>query len=111
MPYADDQQPNFAYFVYGGVPAWTGALRPSAFNGFAATPARTYPSTLLESMPPLHLIANATDVTNCQYNGSFSATRFRGTVVQRGVVHDHIEFRVRGIGSTYQSGKNKWNLF
>jgi CotH kinase protein/Lamin Tail Domain len=111
VPYADDQQPNFAYFVYGGVPAWTGALRPTAFNGFAATPARTYPSTLLESMPPLHLIANATDVTNCQYNGSFSATRFRGTVVQRGVVHDHIEFRVRGIGSTYQSGKNKWNLY
>ena len=22
-PYADDPQPNFAYFVYDGVPAWT----------------------------------------------------------------------------------------
>jgi autotransporter-associated beta strand protein len=111
VPYADDEQPNFAYFVYAGVPAWTGALRPTAFNGYPATPAQTYPASLLESMPPLHLIATATDVANCQYNGSYSTTRFRGTVIHRGVIHDHIEFRVRGIGSTYQSGKNKWNIY
>jgi autotransporter-associated beta strand protein len=111
VPYADDEQPNFAYFVYGGVPSWTGAMRPVSYNGFPATPAQTYPSAMLESMPPLHLVANATDVANCQYNGNFSNTRFRGTVIQRGVVHDHIEFRVRGIGSTYQSGKNKWNIY
>src|SRR5205814_3756202 len=24
-PYADDPQPNFAYYVYDGIPAWTGA--------------------------------------------------------------------------------------
>ncbi|MBT3911962.1 MAG: lamin tail domain-containing protein, partial [Verrucomicrobia bacterium] len=24
LPYADDEQPNFAYFCYNGVPAWTG---------------------------------------------------------------------------------------
>jgi autotransporter-associated beta strand protein len=111
VPYEDDEQPNFAYFVYDGMPAWTGALRPAAFGGFPATPAATYPSALLESMPALHLLATATDVADCQYNSSFNATRFRGTVVQGEVVHDHIEFRVRGIGSTYQSGKNKWNLY
>lgn len=111
VPYADDEQPNFAYFVYGGVPSWTGAMRPSSFNGYPATGRQTYPAALLESMPPLHLLATSADVANCQYNSSYSATRFRGTVVQRGVVHDHIEFRVRGIGSTYQSGKNKWNLY
>lgn len=111
VPYADDEQPNFAYFVYGGVPSWTGAMRPTTFNGFPATPAQTYPAELLESLPPLHLIATATDITNSQYNSSFSDTRFRGTAIQRGVVHDHIEFRVRGIGSTYQSGKNKWNIY
>ena len=27
-PYGDDPCPNFAYFVYDGVPAWTGAVRP-----------------------------------------------------------------------------------
>jgi hypothetical protein len=24
VPYLDDEQPNFAYFVYNGAPAWTG---------------------------------------------------------------------------------------
>jgi len=27
-PYSDDPQPNFAYFVYDGVPAWHGAIQP-----------------------------------------------------------------------------------
>ena len=111
VPYADDEQPNFAYFVYDGLPAWTGALRPTAFGGFPATPAQTYPAELLGSLPPFHLIADATDVSNSQYNSSFRNTRFSGTVVERGKVFDHIQFRVRGIGSTYQAGKNKWNIY
>ena len=111
VPYADDDQPNFAYFVYAGVPAWTGALRPSAFNGFPATASQTFPSSMLQSIPPFHLIANATDVANCQYNGSYGTTHFYGTVIERGVVYDHIQFGVRGIGSTYVSGKNKWNVY
>ena len=28
VPYADDPQPNFAYFVYDGVPGWSGADEP-----------------------------------------------------------------------------------
>lgn len=108
VPYADDEQPNFAYFVYAGVPAWTGALRPTAYSGFAATVPQTYPASLLESMPPLHLLANATDVTNSQ-NGNLSL--YQGAIIHRGVVHDHIKFRVRGIGSTTVSGKNKWNFY
>lgn len=28
LPYADDPTPNFAYFVYDGVPDWTGSARP-----------------------------------------------------------------------------------
>src|SRR5205085_7743052 len=27
-PYADDPQLNFAYYVYNGVPGWTGAVQP-----------------------------------------------------------------------------------
>ena len=111
VPYSDDEQPNFAYFVYAGVPAWTGALRPSAFNGFAATTPQTYPATLLAGLPPFQLIANATDVSNSQYNSSYGTTRFYGTVIDHGVVYDHIQFCVRGIGSTYVSGKNKWNIY
>lgn len=32
MPYPDDPQPNFAYFVYDGVPAWSGADRPGMIS-------------------------------------------------------------------------------
>src|SRR4030095_4259968 len=28
VPYGDDDCPNFAWFVYDGVPSWTGARRP-----------------------------------------------------------------------------------
>ena len=111
VPYADDEQPNFAYFVYNGVPSWTGAFRPSAFAGFPATTPKTFDSTLLNSIQPYHLIANGTDVSNCQYNGAYQNTRFHGTFVYDGVVYDHIQFKVRGIGSTYNTGKNKWNIF
>ncbi|MBN8458631.1 MAG: lamin tail domain-containing protein, partial [Verrucomicrobia bacterium] len=108
VPYADDEQPNFAYFVYNGVPAWTGALRPYAYSGFAATTPQTYSSALLESKPPFHLIANASDVSTSQ---SGNTTIYYATVVHRGIVHDHVRFRVRGIGSTTVSGKNKWNIY
>jgi len=104
LPYADDGQPNFAYFCYNGVPAWTGSNR---VNGKK----ETFPSRVMESLPTYHLIANATDVTNSQYNSSFDAVRFNGTLVYDGKVYDHIEFRNRGEFSTYVSGKNKWRLY
>jgi hypothetical protein len=111
VPYSDDEQPNFAYFVYNGVPAWTGAFRPTSHESRPATSAVTYPAATVASLAPYQLIANAADVTNSQYNGSFNEVRFRGTMVYDGVVYDHIEFKNRGIGSTYVSGKNKWNFF
>lgn len=110
FPYEEDEQPNFAWFCYDGIPAWTGALRPSAYNGFPATPAVTYPATVMDDMPAIHLIATATDVTNSQYVSAFNEVEMRGTVIQRGVVYDHIVFRNRGQGSIYVSGKNKWKI-
>ena len=65
VPYFDDPQPNFAYFCYDGVPAWSAAAQPGV------TPVETFSSELLESIPVYHLIASGGDVTNCQYNGSF----------------------------------------
>lgn len=105
VPYDDDEQPNFAYFVYDGVPSWSGS------NRRGVDPPVTFPPSLLEQMPTYHLIANATDVTNCQYNSAFENRRFQGTIVYDGVVYDHIEFKIRGEFSTYRSGKNKWRIF
>jgi hypothetical protein len=102
VPYPDDEQPNFAYFVYNGSPAWSGALTPGG------SPVQTYPAALLESLPPFHILANAADINSFQAG---NGTRFDAAVVHRGVVHDHVQFRVRGIGSTTVSGKNKWNVY
>lgn len=104
-PFDDDEQPNFAFFVYDGIPAWTGANRP----GVDAT--QTFQPHLLDDLPAYHLIANSSDVTTSQYSSSAANRRFFGTMVYDGVVYDHIEFKVRGEFSTYQSGKNKWRFF
>ena len=42
-PYPDDPQPNFAYFVYDGVPPWTGKATPTS-------PDVTYPTSLLSQL-------------------------------------------------------------
>jgi len=104
-PFDDDEQPNFAYFVYDGIPAWTGANRP----GVDAL--ETFQPFLLDDLPAYHLIADASDVTTSQYRNSAENRRFQGTMIYDGVVYDHIEFKIRGEFSTYQSGKNKWRFF
>ena len=104
VPYPDDEQPNFAYFVYDGLPSWTGASRPGV------TPTATFTPDLLDDFATYHLIANGTDVINSQYNGSSDGVHMPGALVYDGKVYDHIEFENRGEASTYQSGKNKWRF-
>ena len=105
-PPADEGCPNFAYFVYDGVPAWTGAVRPGT------TPVETFSAATMSKVRPWHLLANGTDVQNCQYNAAFNdgTYRFEGAVVVGDAVYDHIRFRVKGQNSTYNTGKNKWKL-
>ena len=108
-PYPDDEQPNFAYFCYNGLPAWSGAMQPGAAG--ARGTVQTFTPAVLNTIPPYHLIANETDVTNSQYNSGSDGVRFLGTMVYDGIVYDHIQFKNRGIGSTYVSGKNKWAFY
>ncbi|MCA9151513.1 MAG: tandem-95 repeat protein, partial [Planctomycetales bacterium] len=104
VPYADDPSPNFAYFVYDGVPDWAGASQPGV------TPVVTYTSDTMNSLPAYHLIANETDVTRSQYNSTYNNRHFLATLVYDGIVYDHIVFKNRGQNSTYVTGKNKWKL-
>ncbi|WP_193213811.1 lamin tail domain-containing protein [Luteolibacter marinus] len=112
-PYADDEQPNFAYFVYAGLPAWQGAFRPTTIAGSTEppTPVQSYPASLLDDLPVYTLIANVDDIVECQYETSGDHVRFPGTFVHDGKVYDHIQFRNRGEASTYKSGKNKWRYY
>ena len=98
LPYADDPTPNRALFVYDGVPVWKAGTR-------------TFTSDEMTALPVYHLIADGDDVERCQYRSSDENRRFRGTMVYDGKVYDHIEFKIRGEFSTYQSGKNKWKFF
>jgi hypothetical protein len=66
VPYEDDEQPNFACFIYDGVPAWTAADNPGT------TPTQTFAATNMSaSLPVYHLLASEADILACQYNGSF----------------------------------------
>jgi len=102
VPYADDPQPNFAYFVYDGVPSWTG-------NSV------TYTSEVLTSLPVYHLISRATDVSYCFWNEGYGhgerwddgKYHFVGTLVYDGKVYDHVRYHIRGQFSTFRWGKNK----
>jgi hypothetical protein len=103
-PYGDDPQPNFAYFVYDGVPAWRGASHP----GF--TPVHQFDAAVMGSLPVYHLLAVESDVISSQYDGAYESVHFPGALVYDGEVYDHIEFENRGEFSTYVSGKNKWRF-
>ena len=71
VPYADDPQPNFAYFVYDGVPAWTAADRPGR------TEPVTFSADVMNQLATYHLIADSTDVNNSQFVSRFENRRFR----------------------------------
>ena len=109
VPYADDEQPNFAYLVYQGLPTWNGALQPGAAG--ARGMVQSYPPAMLAQFEPWHLIAVASDVDSSQYNSGSNDVRFFATLAYDGKVYDHIQFKNRGKGSTYVSGKNKWGLY
>jgi len=106
VPYHDDPSANFAYFTYDGAPTWQGAYIPGE------TETLDFDETQMNSLPIYHLISDADDVTDCQYNPAFNDDiyRWEGTLVYDGVVYDHIHYRIRGADSAYHTGKNKWKL-
>jgi len=111
VPYMDDPQPNFAYFVYDGVPAWYGADRPGA------TAVVKYDSDVMSSLPVYQLISKKSDVEECTWldkvawNGpDANDYRWNGTLVYDGQVYDHIRYRTRGGVWRYAMGKNMWKF-
>lgn len=119
-PYGDDPVPNFAYYVYDGVPAWTGSARPGVTGN------TTYPSSLLTELPVYTFITQRQDRLNAlsvpyRYNspdemqpttGSYGGSDYRwmGTMVYDGKVYDHISYRARGGVWRYSMGKNMWKF-
>ncbi len=96
--------PNFAWFTYDRVPAWTGSSRPDR------TPPRTYSSEFLNTLPIYQLIARVDEITKSQWDPESNRKPFFGTLVYDGKVYDHIQYHNRGQASTYVAGKNKWGF-
>ena len=117
VPYADDLQPNFAYFVYNGVPAWSGAIQPGSADPCKAKVV-TYGTDVMSTLPVYHLLTKEQDVFDSQHIGSYSVAAYwgndylwTGTLVYDGKVYDNVRYRARG-GSAhrYDSGKNMWKF-
>jgi hypothetical protein len=106
VPYIDDPQPNFAYFVYDGVPAWYGAVQPGA------TPVVQYGTDVMHSLPVYHLISKKSDVEACMWIERYGGDDYKwyGTMVYDGKVYDHIRYRARGGVWRYAMGKNMWKF-
>ncbi|MGJ8696892.1 MAG: lamin tail domain-containing protein [Verrucomicrobiaceae bacterium] len=104
VPYADDPQPNFAYFVYDGTPDWTGVIRPG-------DTAVTYPGELMSSIATYFLLSKNEWVDDSQFGGySGSEYLWPGTLVYDGKIYDHVQYRPRGGVHRYQYGKNFWKF-
>jgi hypothetical protein len=106
VPYMDDPEPNFAYFVYDGVPPWYGAVRPGV------TPTVEYDSNVMSSLPIYHLISKKSDAEACTWIERYGGDEYKwlGTFVYDGKVYDHIHYRARGGVWRYSMGKNMWKF-
>jgi len=106
VPYPEDQQPNFAYFIYDGVPEWRGANRPGT------TPIVTYSSNAMNQLPVYHLLAKRTAIEDCTWKSKYTGDLYKwsGTLVYDGTVYDNIHYRARGGVWRYAMGKNMWKF-
>jgi hypothetical protein len=112
VPYADDPQPNFAYFVYNGVPAWTGAVQPGSAgsNGVVFSVS----SNEMNRLPVYQLLAQSNSFANCigwapgTVNNQYGGDNYlwTGALIVDGKVYDHIGLRCRGGVWRYSMGKN-----
>ncbi len=108
LPYPEDPQPNFAYFVYGALPAWWGSIPGSN---------ATFDFSSMRALPVYFFIAKNGDVTDAMhmppsqqqpYNGS--DYKWRGTFVYNGTVYDHVGFRPTGAERRFATGKTNWRF-
>ena len=106
VPYPDDPQPNFAYFVYDGVPAWQAAAHPGV------TPVLTFDTNTMRRLPALHLISKRSAVEDATWFSRYGGDAYlwTGTLVFDGRVYDHIHYRTRGGVWRYAMVKNMWKF-
>lgn len=110
VPYPDDPQPNFAYFVYDGVPAWSGAIRPGATDQLGQV--FTVSAEEMNRLPVIHFLARRSTVEESTWLARYGGDGYPwlGTLVYGGTVYDHIHHRARGGVWRYAMCKNMWKF-
>ncbi len=111
VPYTDDPQPNFAYFVYDGIPYWEGAIDAESSNASFREQVRYSPETMA-SVPCYFLITKRSSCEDATWYSKYGGSDYlwTGTMVYDGVVYDHINYRARGGVWRYSMGKNMWKF-
>ncbi|HLU47653.1 MAG TPA: lamin tail domain-containing protein, partial [Planctomycetota bacterium] len=111
VPYADDPVPNFAYFVYDGVPPWSGAIQPGSSDANRRRIVE-HSTAALNEVPVYHLITKRSSTENSTWQSRYGGSDYLwwGTLVYDGEVYDHIRFRARGGVWRYAMGKNMWKF-
>jgi hypothetical protein len=103
--------PNYGYFVYDGIPAWTAAINPQSPDPrYSAM--LTFPPEAMRRVQPYFLLAKKTSVENATWKQRYHGRDYpyHGTLVVDGEVFDHIGFRARGGVWRYELGKNMWKF-
>jgi len=110
VPYTDDPQPNFAYFVYNGVPSWNAAVQPGA--GGAPGVVTNYSSNVMGRLPTIHLIGKSNMVATATWFSRYGgdAYQWQGALIYDGKVLDHVRYRARGGVWRYSMTKNMWKF-
>jgi hypothetical protein len=110
-PDRDGTPPNFAYFVYDGLPAWTGALNPRSSDP-KLSERMTFSPGAMGRVQAYHLLAKRTSVENATWNEQNGGKEYKytGTLVVASNVFDHVSFRARGGAWRYAMGKNMWKF-
>jgi hypothetical protein len=114
-PDSKDPQPNLAYFVYDGVPAWRGAINPKSSDP-KLRESVTYSSNLLQKLPVYHFVSHKSSVEKvtwtepARFGSSRHEYKYTGTMVYDGIVYDHVKFRARGGVWRHAMGKNMWKF-
>ena len=111
IPAADADVPNFAYFVYDGVPAWSGAIHPQSLKPARSTPV-TFGTNVMRRIQPYILIGKEKSVENVTWDEPNMGKdyKYTGTLVVEDVVYDHIAMRARGERWRYEMGKTMWKF-
>ncbi|HEV8540757.1 MAG TPA: CotH kinase family protein [Verrucomicrobiae bacterium] len=110
-PAANDPEPNFAYFVYDGIPSWKAAIQPGGGDE-KKRQAVEFGNDVMGQVQSYFLLGKIKDVENATwYQQSFGKDyHYTGTFVANGKVYDHVRFRARGGVWRYAMGKNMWKI-